>query len=336
MKRLGLSLSLTLLSSGLVSAAEEASHHVVQSGETLSTIAQKYIGSPVYPKRTGSLAKLLSLNPHISNPAHVRAGEKLNLGGLDLRVPATATTMVPNSPVPEKTPTFAPVPLLPAPDEGEFMPRSHLRWDIGVEYFRIDSKDKSSGDKAVFLSNLSPQTRLSWDLDWSEHWSSRVRVSLQSEKILGDEQATKTFNDASGSRAGFEAGAIRRWRDSSLGLFLGRSQGIFARGVNAGTLAFDRVESFEAKISHQRNLLRVKTVSLDFGLDARLISPGQGIGYTTESGTGGDASLILRHDLKNFSLEAQSYYGIFRQNSSLAEQTGSRTGLYLGVTWGFE
>ncbi|MBX3022552.1 MAG: LysM peptidoglycan-binding domain-containing protein [Bdellovibrionales bacterium] len=358
MKRLSLSVTVTLFFSGLVFASDEAYQHVVQQGESLSVIAQKYIGSPVYPKHTGSLARLLSMNPHISNPALVRAGERVNLGVIEVREPAAEESAVGAS---TPTASFAaapaansalattpmasaaapPSPLLPVTAPAtlvatEFKPRSLFRWDLGAEYFRIDSKDKSTGGKAVFLSNLSPQTRLTWDLNWTERWSSRVRVGLQSEKILGDEQATKTFNDARGSRASFEVGAMRRWIDSQLGFSIGRSQWIFARGVDASTIAFDRVESFEAKIFHERTLLRKQTVSLGLGLDARLILPGQGIGYTTQTGYGGSGSLILRHEMKNFSVEAQTYYGVFRQNSSLTEQTGSNTGLFLGLTWGME
>lgn len=62
-----------------VAHATEPLIYVVKKGDTVSTIAQKEIGSPIYSKN-GSIAKLLALNPWIKNKDLVLAGQPLVVG----------------------------------------------------------------------------------------------------------------------------------------------------------------------------------------------------------------------------------------------------------------
>ena len=56
-----------------------ASMVVVKRGDTLSEIAQRYLGSPVYPK-DGSLSKLKSANPGINDLDLLLPGQTIELG----------------------------------------------------------------------------------------------------------------------------------------------------------------------------------------------------------------------------------------------------------------
>ena len=75
----------------------------IQSGDTLSAIAAK---------NGTTVAALMALNPQITNPNKIYAGQFLNLGGISAAgVPTPAPALIP-APVPAPTPFLLPLPLL--------------------------------------------------------------------------------------------------------------------------------------------------------------------------------------------------------------------------------
>ena len=54
-------------------------YYTIQKGDTLSEIAQSKVGSPVYPRKTGSLQKILKKNQGIKNPNLIYPGQRVRL-----------------------------------------------------------------------------------------------------------------------------------------------------------------------------------------------------------------------------------------------------------------
>lgn len=80
MKWLTLTLFLSLFISTEASAED---FYIVQKGDTLSEIAMKFMGNPVYHTKNGTLTKVINLNPsHQQNPDLIYPGQKIRISQL--------------------------------------------------------------------------------------------------------------------------------------------------------------------------------------------------------------------------------------------------------------
>ena len=97
----------TLLLVGVVGVSTicNADSWTVRHGDTLSELAAKHFGRPIFGD-SGSLNKLLQLNPNIQNPNLIRVGESLQL-------PTAPEVVTP--PVAAETPEAPVTPLRPEP-----------------------------------------------------------------------------------------------------------------------------------------------------------------------------------------------------------------------------
>lgn len=310
-------------------------YHVVKKGETLSGIAQKYLGQPVY-HRDGSLKRILALNPDIKDIHRIFPHQKIKIASTDDRGLASSESVPPlQTLTPE--PAAVDTPAVSIADNTE-NPTSHLGIELGFGYFRVDSTDKQTGAASTLLSGISPETRFTWDLKWNKEWTTRFRFGYRTEKILDDTSVTShSLQDASGSRMCFEAGAIRNWSERTrTGLAIVFQERIFEHSPNLSTIAIDRVGSPGIKVNQEFDLFHVKSAKMGLGISGEVILPGRGPGYSTETGYGGDAHFYLRHDLKNVSLQGTVYYGLAKQDSSLVEQKETHLGALFGLIWRFE
>lgn len=73
----GIFIAGSLFFSGALLAAE-GMVHVVQPGDTLSQIAADHVGRPIFTK-TGSLSKILRLNPQIKEIHQITVGDQIVL-----------------------------------------------------------------------------------------------------------------------------------------------------------------------------------------------------------------------------------------------------------------
>lgn len=336
----------------LATASAWCANYIVQSGDTLSGIARRHIPGRVYGKQ-GSLDKLLSVNPQIKNPNLIYVGQNLSIDGVSAplaarpkRAPAAeapavvedvGTPLTISEKKPAKMETMAPAPT-PSPNaspESNY-PLSHLGADLGSQYFKIVAHDPVNGGNATLLSNLSPQLRLGWDLDWNEAWTTRLRFSLVSESMINATSTTSTITGGDAKTYAFELGAIRNWGESQrTGFAIGSVARGFARSTSATTVTVDRVQELKFRLNHEFDLFQVKGARFGLGLGAALLSGGTGSGYTTSFGWDGDASLYLRHAPKNSSLEirGEAYFTYGQQNSTIVEQKDQHIGVFLGLAW---
>jgi LysM repeat protein len=305
------------------------SFHIVKKGEALSQIAQANYSGRVYGAK-GSLEKILALNPHIDRADLIFPGQRIVIQEADVSHRSLASADEERKIVPSEAPL-----LLKAETVSERNPVSRLSLDAGFGYFRIDSKDKSTGASSTFLSAMNPEARLTWDLDWNEKWTSRIRFNSAAANIFTDTSTdAPALKGASGSRYGFEAGATHSWSPSSrTGVYLNLQERIFTHATETTSVTVDRVPEPSVKIAHESELFHVKAAILGFGVSGEAILPGRGPGYSTDTGFGADAVLFLRHDLDHLSIQGSAYYGMIRQNSDLVEQSESHLGAALGLVW---
>lgn len=349
MKILKLFPTLIMLFSAASYAAEPLVY-VVRTGDTLSTIAQKQIGSPIFRKGDGSLFKLLKMNPIVKDADLIFVGQLLFISpseGQKLSVlkPKTISEAAPTEILRTLASDEKAQPTTESAKNNllqtsivESNPKSYIKFQTGFEFFRIDSKDSSTGGTSTLLSNMNPVIDLSWELNWNKDWSSVLSLNAQTFKVLDDQtSASRTIVDASGTKLGFAVGAMKGWTASARSLFaFTYSEKLFTHSVATNSITIDRVGIPAFKLNYEQDFFRIKNARLGVGGDASYLLPGSGPGYGTNDGYAAGLYSYLNHDLKNVSLSGQLQYAIERQNSTLTNQSRSSVGFTFGLRWGFD
>ncbi|MGE3261019.1 MAG: LysM peptidoglycan-binding domain-containing protein [Bacteriovoracia bacterium] len=312
--------------------------HVVERGDALSSIAKRYLGSPVWRGRKGTLAKLLRLNPEIGNPdkiylyQRIRVAEgfaqavKVNIAPAKARPPAAK-----NETKRESKREIAS--LSPSQAEG-FAPVSHLRLSAGFEYFRIDASDRSSGGSAIILSQMSPSLNAGWYLDWSSEWSTVMSLKYRRDRLFPIDSNSKTIQQDGASSFGFQMGVERSWNKNSMsGFFLGREDRLFVRALNAQTLVLDRVGVPSAAFRHKQTLVRGKGASAGVGASGGVLFGGGGPTNQTQTGWTGRGSAFLEHQLTSVMIRGELFFEQSYQGSSIVKQKTSTMGASIGFSW---
>jgi LysM repeat protein len=98
--RLGFGIVALLFGSALAQA-DEVRKVQVQKGDTLSGISEREVGRPVYGA-SGSLRKVLKLNPKVKNPNYIRVGQWLFVPGAPTTPALAEVAPAPQAPVPMK------------------------------------------------------------------------------------------------------------------------------------------------------------------------------------------------------------------------------------------
>lgn len=324
LRKLGICIVILLAISSLLVAAEPM-FHVVRKGETLSEIAVQVFGKPLYSKN-GSLKKIKSLNPQILNIDIIHPGQQIFFGPV---MPQQQTVQISSEFTSEHKPE--------EPTGVAKSPLSNITACMGFNFFRIDSNDKSTGDRSALLSNMSPSFHFNWDLGWNEEWTSRLGFKAENFKILNEAALSPiTLNASSGTRFGFEFGVFRHWSEASrTGALLSYEEKIFVHSPTTNSLTIDRVGTPTFSLYHEQDIFSLKVAKLGLGAEVQGFFPGTGPAYTTQFGYGGRVYTYLNHNLKRISFLGILSYGYEQQNSTLTEQSRSQLGASFGVSWRF-
>ncbi|RZA08514.1 MAG: LysM domain-containing protein [Proteobacteria bacterium] len=337
---------------GEASFAAEYGTRVVKEHETLSGIAFSDLEGSIYHKKNGNLRKLMALNPWIKDGDEIKPGQVLVMPrnytqakatksparevasvkeSVEEAVSAAAEAAGEKSSAPAAQECRAPASETP---EDGFTPLSHLGFSLGTEYFRIDGTDKATRGTATILSRMSPAVRAFWRLDWSEEWSSILAFRFRSDRVSASDNGNKRIEEADGKSWGFSASVERRWgKNGRTRANLGRQEYLFARAPTAQTITLDRVGTTFAGLEHEQTLVRVKSASAGIGAAANALLPSDGPGYKIETGWNGRGFAFVQHERESFSIRGDLFLEKQTQNSSLAEQKTTTTGMALGLIW---
>lgn len=329
MKTKSIKHALILLLPALTIGAE-AITYVVQKNDTLSLIAKKHLGNPVYSKN-GSLQKLLEFNPDIKNKHKIRPGQTINISDSPRSIASETVLPEPmDAPVVPMEAQAAPVVV--AQEESD--PISHIKASLGYDYYRIDAVDISSKDKATILSE-APRVALTWDLAWSKEWSTQFQITYRKEKVTQPTNSTRTLDKTSFSRTQSLMGLTRHWDNSNTQFFVARSQRGFLKNKSTTQLQFDSAASIDIGLNHEIAIVKRKSATAGLAVQAAYLGAAQGPGYTSESGYSGQGAVFMRHKTKNYLIEARASYGLVKQNTSFVEQQIQEIGTSLSVGWEF-
>lgn len=323
-----------------------AASYVVKQGDTLSTIAHRNFEGRVYGKN-GSLNKLISLNPNLTNPDQIYPGQMLNLskdelilGHADASKVKIEDSMKQKSDPQngalspdEKSRTFAQFQdNRQTASEANADEYSSFQITAGLGQSRLDSTDSSTNAKSVLGSTFSPQI----EAKWTQHWASGLRTFLGAGVKKESFQTTSSTHTLSGENpvlTNFELGAAV-WSTPSfnLDLSLGLESFSFFRATSSTQLTFDRVSTpvVGAEVSYK--FLQSRVFSLSTVAAAKYLMGSSQSSYDVNSGYGYDLGLILEHagEARKNPFFGGLVYSSINQNTSISTQNYKSAAVVFG------
>jgi hypothetical protein len=300
--------------------------YVVQRGDTLSKLAQRYLGSPVYPKGKGSLARALNANPAIHDPNLLLPGSRIELEAVDepsvRPVRADSAVRAPASdPV---VPTGMPV------GSGEFKRTPSLRLAPSFLATSLTGVDYTTGSQATVATNLFFKLNTEYFQNWNENFRSYVALDLGYAAFERPTDAAKSIEPVTKFLSGMRIGALGDLSDAAeLEGFMAYEKELFLRSLSTRSVAIDSVSvpSLGVKLSYALFEASPFTVGVR-GMSAAVL-PGSTEGYQTKVGVSYGGMFYLSQDS---SKKLETSVGFFqrRQNTSLVRLT--ETDLVLSVT----
>lgn len=278
-----------LLFQSPLSLAWEPLTYVVRKGDTLSTIAQVQIGSPVYPT-DGSLAQLLALNPQLTDKNLIRPGQKLQL-----RLPKEANAfrgMASNQPPAAEIAPPSPAPkTVAAADE----PEHQLDLSIDSNLTTLAAKDRTTNTNAKLLTSYDVQAIAAWTQNWTPSFATSFGGSLRLLDFQPSTNKNKSLTKTKQVLTGLSLRATQRLSSSvDLSLIAAYDKDLFLEGLDGATVQIDSLAIPSAGLSTHVRVYRKGHTSTGFNAGALTLFQTSTDGYTVQQGFAYGASVYLR------------------------------------------
>jgi LysM repeat protein len=331
--------------------AADTSFYIVRVGDTLSKIAQQFLGSPVYTS-TGSLRKIIDLNPQVKNPNRITVGEELNISGTAAEPAklAEARPAVENKSTEEKpAETSAPVadrapaaqadvaqPLVsPSPTavaDSKTYPFGEIELAPEFRFVKLEAKDISSGANAILVSDSHIGLRGAWVQRWSPdtasfQWLSYGRTSFAA-------PSTKTLETPSFTSIGFGFG-MRFFQAGRhrLSTGIGAESTPYIRATSTTAVRFDSIVTPIARVQSEHDLFRLDPFRAGIGLLGEGRAPGSNDRIRAKMGYGLGSSLFVEQAFTSSKFRVTTFYLQSQQDSSIATQKRNELGLEMNLTF---
>ncbi len=310
--------------------AAKAQVHVyeVQSGDTLSQIAQKLLGSPVYPK-DGSLQKLLKLNPSITNPDFLREGTTLKVVLVEnshVKDVVAVSKEKSKTTVIERTidEGVALREVSSSSEKKNFSP-SFITLGGSVGQIQIDATDKSNNTDARLSSSSVLGFAVSLGQRYSEKLVGEYGLSYESFRFEAP-QSVIGFKDLDAKRLNFFAQLEYKmnniWKITGTLPFV---QNLFiTASPTSSQYQIDKVTSLAPAVAGDYSWYKSADLDSSIGLVAQTFLPASGDMVKTYLGYGAGPRIRTRQKLG--SLEGETTLGYFyqTQKTNLTEQNISQ------------
>jgi len=297
-------------------AVSAAPLYVVQKGETLSGILQRLSFSPIYGEE-GALAKTLKLNRNLGNGDRILPGDGIEL-------PARPTD-------PSLGDSSAPDRIIADVDDVS----SSFSLGLGLDYFRIDASDLTSGSHSTILSTLSPSLRLGYRLQWNA--STAVLVGAHFERYHLQPAKNADFDHSTGFRSGFSAGLSQKFSSRLEALLrMDLQERLFFHASGATELAVDSIPIGAPTVAIQYAVFKKPSAEIGVRGEFGLLLPASNADYDVRSGTHGDVGVFIRRDppASNHAFECRFDFVLDSQDSSIMTEREKRFLLNLSYFWG--
>lgn len=270
------------------SLAWEPLTYVVRKGDTLSTIAQVQIGSPVYPA-DGSLAQLLELNPQLTDKNLIRPGQKLQL-----RLPKKANAFrgmaSTQPPAIEVTPPTSAKKIVTSADE----PGHQLDLSIGSSLTTLAAEDGTTNTDAKLLTSYDVRVVAAWSQNWTPSFATSFGGSLRTLDFQPSTNKNKSLTKTKQVLTGLSLQATQRLsRSVDLSLTAAYDKELFMEGLDSATVQIDSLAIPSFGIGTHVRLYHKGRTSTGFNAQALTLFQTSTDGYTVQQGFAYGASVYL-------------------------------------------
>lgn len=296
-----ITLPLTLVSLSAFPATYQ--EYVVSEGDTLSGILFNHQIGPLYGPR-GKIQEVLKINKI------KKAGDKI-LSGQKILIPVLFFSSE------EKA--------LPIKQKES---RLYFQVNFKPTYFRIDSKDKVTGDSASILSELSPEIGASLYFDLDRKNLFRFTVSSLFYSLQKDESIL--LKNQKGNRTSLSAEYLRNFGSFTSLLGLSMKEELFPFSKTPGELSLEKkvIPHFSAGIIYPFIEKNSTSISGEIGGDYLLSQKNNA--YNISSGTRFWSGLKFSHYNHDLGL----FFNLSNQQTSIATKKEQQVGLSYSYQFG--
>lgn len=268
----------------------------VRPGETLSTIAQENFEGPVYGKNE-SLSRIISLNPHVTNPNLIYPGQKIYLDTpASSQVSPASETTAPPTPkqiIPEKPSSAAERSIRPDPSLTDPYSSFHLSPVFG--FSKLDS-DQNGTSKSGATSDLG----FGFQGDWQQHWTSTFKTKLwfSYQKYSFSVSNNRTLVEDESSLTQFGLGISQEiFNRLNLALDFGYRSSPYLRARSTTQLELEDVQAAFATTTAQIHVFKLNHLGAHFNLHLGHELGGDGANISTDGGINYGLGVNLYHQL---------------------------------------
>lgn len=320
------------------SYAAEPLVYVVRTGDTLSTIAQKQIGSPIFRKGDGSLFKLLKMNPTVKDADLIFPGQRLVIRSSEAQNLASEETKYQNSfatsprqvasseTEPDKNPPESAQKACEVPAEKSKALESkepeiphQLFLDASMGITTLTSTDGSSTTGATLYSAQDLGIQAGWQQQWTDSFSTKMSARFRSIDFQPPTSSTKSVSDSKKLTTGLSLEAETEFTPKfSLVFGTSYNQELFLRGLTSSSVTVDSVAIPKFTLGAEYQIYQVGKTSVGVNAAFDYLLGTSTDGYTVRSGMAYQGGFYLKRLYgMDKSVELNVTYRDRAQNTSL-------------------
>ncbi len=291
------------------------------------------MGQPVYPAETGSLAKLLKINPEIRDAQFVPAGQLIRLPALENRIPASSgeAAEAPSKTQDSPQSDFGSAKFNFESSDSDFG-FSQVRLGTRTYYSKLGGYEAVNSSHGSLLSGLTPALFGRWTFFWTEHWSTFVgadldRVTMESSSATQVQNATKYLT-------GLNAGLEYRTDSSELGLKLQSKDVLVYRVLGLSSVQLDSVRQSALALTGEKTWVRAGKIRGGLSSEISASMPvAQGV-YSTQLGWGFEAAAFASQSMRSGNeFTTHLFYRMEQTPVSQGSYTNTSLGLRFFWNW---
>lgn len=203
---------------------------------------------------------------------------------------------------------------------------SNFSFFLKTSFFRIDSIDKTSSDKAIILSELSPEIGLLWNLNWSSKTSFHFMFSTQYYSF----QKLENLNSENSTRYSFQTSMDYKINEFLTSVGAGITEELFPYSKSADELTLEKAFTPLLMTSLAYPFMKKSNASIGVKLSYQYLFSQETKNYDIQAGNKITAGLYFTHLKQTFDL----FYSINKQDTSLATKDEKYIGIQYQVGLG--
>ncbi len=298
---------------------------IIKQNQVLSFIAFKYLGAPVYTK-SGSLKRLLGINPQIKNQNLIFPGEKIFL---------ERTSFIVNQRQLASQSKSAILTKVGVPHRSQTSERvlHEVFYRVGFDFTTLAAHESATNTNANLYTSHDFNLGLGWQQQWSRRFLSFTNFSVRNLDFEPSTNPAKTLINTNQTLFGLSIGAQSRLNPKlSLRYATRWAQELFLHGVDTTTISVDSVAVPQLEIQAKWEWAHRDATTDGFFAGANYFFAASTDTYAVHAGTGFTGGVYLRHLTKS-DHELDLALGYFQRNQNTSILQFNENGAFGELTY---